>query len=186
MVGKMIGQKHWLEQLQAERDALPEWDATGTKYKCKHCGGVRMRLKENNGAHDTLFCADCPERRFVDHRARSVVGKAQRSLNSRPDLPSGIREFVFRRANHRCELCGRAAGEGFGELEVAHALSIDECRRQGVPEDEWHHESNLYASCKECNHDMGSRSLEPRQMARLLHARFRSGQKLTFNREKPQ
>lgn len=137
---------------------------------CKDCGTFDGFIRKS-GPGNSVRCSICWKVVYI--APKSETGEAPRSLNSRPDLPGGARDFVLTRANHRCELCGRGAPDVI--LQVAHALSIADCKALSVPEEEWHHDSNLLAACEECNSDMGARSLEPRQMARLLLARLRRG-----------
>lgn len=141
--------------------------------QCPKCRTSKGYFKKS-GPQSVVHCATDNCWNHVYNASKAETGEPQRTIRSRPNLPGGARDFVLNRANFRCELCGRGAEHGIF-LDIAHALSVADCKAQEVPEAQWHDYSNLLAACEECNHDMGSRSLEPRQMMRLLIARLRRG-----------
>lgn len=142
---------------------------------CRRCDSKSGYIRKA-GPNNVAYCATINCWDFVYCPSKAETGEEVRQVRSRPDLPGGARDFVLSRANYRCELCGR--GSETTILHVAHALSVAECKAQKVPEEYWNHYSNLLCACEECNLDMGSRSLEPRLLVRLLIARMRSGKKL--------
>jgi 5-methylcytosine-specific restriction endonuclease McrA len=125
------------------------------------------RLESRNG-QDTVRCLRC--KRLCYNAPRTETGKEQRSVKSRPDLKFGQRERVLLRDNGRCLICGRGPEHNV-ILHIAHALSVSDAKDQGLGEEFYMDEENLFAACEECNLGIGSVSLSPRLMAKLLYAR---------------
>jgi 5-methylcytosine-specific restriction endonuclease McrA len=144
---------------------------------CKGCRaepGSRGLIRKTTD-QNCLYCRECGT--YNEYNVpKARTGEPQRTIKSRPDLPVGMRARILRLDGYRCFLCGRGAEQGVF-LDVAHALSIKEGRALGVSDDELNDvEGNLFACCEECNHDMGTRSFDPRQYLRLMLARTRRGQ----------
>jgi 5-methylcytosine-specific restriction endonuclease McrA len=129
-------------------------------------------MRSRNG-QDVVRCRRCARQCY--NAPRSETGKPQRTIKSRPGLKFGQRERILERDGARCWLCGRDPIQHGVILVIAHAVSVKEGREQGATDEELFNDANLFAACEECNAEMGSRSLEPRLLYRVLLARIRRG-----------
>lgn len=141
---------------------------------CPYClkeGTANMNgtMTTSNG-QDVVRCNNCG--RHCYNAPRSETGKPQRKIKSREDLSFGQRERILERDGARCVLCGREPQAHNVIIVIAHAISVHEGKQLGVSDDALNDDANLFAACEECNAGMGSRSLEPKIMARLVVARF--------------
>lgn len=129
------------------REATARWVSGQHTFRCRHCGTY-------------LFCLP-----------KKDSGTPQRSVKSRPDIDLAMRAEVLERDRSKCLLCGRTPEHGV-VMHVSHVVSVDDCKRLGVPEPAWNEEFNLCTLCEECNLSQGNRSFHPVHLfARLIAAR---------------
>lgn len=136
------------------------------------CAGNRAGFIRKAGPSNSARCAKCFQFQYCPSKLET--GEERRSIRSRPDLKPGQRDRILAQDGNRCFLCGRGPAES-AILHVAHALSVDEGRKQGLSDDELMDDGNLFAACEECNLVASTVSLDPKWPYRLLVARLRRG-----------
>jgi len=134
---------------------------------CRYCGGTQGRIEEK-GYQDCVYCLGCD--RFQYNAPRCETGKPVRHVKTREQIsPSQRARILIVRANGRCEICGTDKRE----LHVAHLLSIDAGREQGMSDDELNDDENLCAMCDACNLGLGKNPVPLRLAVAIQMARIR-------------
>lgn len=143
---------------------------------CRWCAAEGKEILDGTiqevSGQAVVRCASCGRQCY--NAPKVETGAPQRTVKSRPDLKFGQRERILNAHGSRCFHCGRTPSDGI-VLHIAHALSVKEGRDQGASDIELWDDSNLYPACEECNLEMGSQSLEPVLLLRLIRARIRRG-----------
>lgn len=146
----------------------------GTGRNCRQCDpddADRRVWRQMKSGQDTLRCFQCGQP--LGNLAKRFSGLPQRSIKSRPEIDPALRAEILEKYGSRCLMCNRTPEDGV-VMHVAHFLSIDDCKTNGVPEDAWNAEYNLCVLCEECNLSQGGRSWHPVHLiARLTIARRR-------------
>lgn len=135
---------------------------------CAHCGSNEGRI-EPRGGQNCVFCAGC--NRHLYNAPKSETGEKTRSIRTRPEIKPSQRARVLDRDSHRCVSCGSTDRA----LHIGHLVSVDAGIKLGMTESDLYDDENLATICEECNLGMGSRSVNPRLMWRLLQARKAAG-----------
>jgi hypothetical protein len=133
------------------------------------CAGNVAAFIRKSGPNNSARCVRCYQFQYCP--SKEETGEERRSVKSRPGLKEGQRARILQRDGGACLLCKRSDVI----LHVAHALSIAEIREHGIVDIEENDDFNLFASCEECNLDLGKNSVEARIFLYLIAVRLKRG-----------
>ncbi len=173
----MIAGDRYLAEHVNETDRLELFELPADCEKCcTRCGSRRVRIAWNhkNTNSDFAWCAECESRPAIGFIQKRYTG-APTARKRRPDLHVSS-DWVFERDGWRCQICGLSPQDDGVKLEVCHILSRAEGKAQGATVEELDDAGNLFAGCRDCNHERGEVSLPPLLILRLIRARIRRGQ----------
>ncbi len=148
----------------------------GTPYvmreSCRYClkegKEILTGFARESGGQNVIRCAMC--KRQCYNAPKAETGTPQRNVKSRPDLKFGQRERILLKCGGRCFLCGRSPQVHGVNLHIAHLVSVagNKTLEHPLSDDVLYSDANLAAACEECNLGMGTRSIEPEILARLV------------------
>ena len=131
------------------------------------CGSSEGEIRTTNG-QDCVYC-QCGKYQY--NAPKTETGRKPRSVSATHSLVSPKQKSrVIKRANTRCERCGKPAVKTQTGLQVGHILSVADGLKLEVPDHLINSDDNLIAECDECN--LGHRETLPLQLvAAILKAR---------------
>lgn|SRR5512147_70632 len=138
---------------------------------CAGCGSLSGKLVPV-GFQDTVRCLNCD--RFQYNAPRSETGKPQMRVKTREEIKPSVRALVLVRACKTCELCGVRDEP----LDVAHLLSVDSGRKEGLTDEQLNSEENLAAMCAPCNSGLSKLPVPLWLAIAIVKARWRITKKV--------
>ena len=144
-----------------DREGIP---FTGGR-PCPLCGRTDAYILTRNG-QDTVWCTRCD--RFIYNAPRTETGRCRRSMRSRPDVKPSQRRRILERDSSICVRCRHYDKP----LHIAHIISVNDGKKQGLSERELFDDENLVTMCEECNAGQGSETLPLPFLAMVLRVRI--------------
>ncbi len=99
---------------------------------------------------------------------RTETGRPRRSMRSRPEIRPSQRRRILERDSSTCVRCHRSDRP----LHVAHIISVDDGKKQGLSQSDLFDDENLVAMCEECNAGQGAETLSVPFLAMVLRVRI--------------